>query len=100
MSDNRGVPKEFNDAISAVCEMVTIADLENMRTGGKGFKFLAQACEHGGNVVAAYDMVMKYSEDPDGTKHIVAETAGKVVADVVFEKEMKRIFWGQGLTFD
>jgi len=60
MADNQGVPKEFSDAIGAVCDMVTMADLEAMRTSGKGIQFLTNICEHGGNTLAAYDMVLKY----------------------------------------
>ncbi len=87
MADNI---KEFQDTINGVCEMISIADMEAMRTKGQGFQLISNLCELSGNSVAAYNITLTYSEDPDGTKHIIAETAGKIVSDYVFEYEMKK----------
>lgn len=87
---NAGVPEELKNTLDAVCDMVTLADLDAMQKSGKGYHMLTQYCAVNGNALAQYDLYLKYKEDPDGTKHIIAETANKVVADVVFDREIKK----------
>jgi len=87
MADNI---KELEYAIGAVCDMITAADKYAMLNENKKFKLVSDMCSVTGDSVATYNVILKYSEDSNGTKHIVAESLGKVVSDITFDLSFER----------
>lgn len=74
-------PQSYKEAADSLNNIV---DMENaLRTIGE-LRVLSRVTGLVDATVFAFETVLKYHEDPDGTKHIIAEVGGKVVSDMVF----------------
>lgn len=90
MATEEIVPKEVLDAISATCDMITVADKYAMINNNKEFKLVSDVCSVTGDSIKTYDIVLKYSEDANGVKHILAESFGNLVSDITFEQSFEK----------
>ncbi|RXJ69310.1 hypothetical protein CRV08_04690 [Halarcobacter ebronensis] len=90
MATEEIVPKEVLDAISATCDMITVADKYAMINNNKEFRLVSDVCSVTGDSIKTYDIVLKYSEDANGVKHILAESFGNLVSDITFEQSFEK----------
>lgn len=82
--------EEIQNIQGSLCDMVSAYDLENKLKGNTGFVLKTVVCDAVGNTLFSYDTVMKYYEDENGTGKISAETAGKIIENIVFDAGLKK----------
>jgi len=82
--------QELESVIGAVCDMISAADKYAMLNNNKKYKLVSDICSVTGDSVKTYNLILKYSEDENGTKHIVAESFGNVVSDITFDLSFEK----------
>lgn len=82
--------EEIQNIQGSLCDMISAYDLDNKLKGNTGFILKTVVCDAGGNALFSYDTVMKYYEDENGIGKVSAETAGKIVENIVFDAGLKK----------